>query len=149
MKILPYQINLIVKCRINYRGELEAVRKLLNHWNLMVTQSRRVGIVCLWLWVFMYVLWANKANRCNRQCEGRIGKSLPTDCRLQWRRIQQKLYLILGDGKAHKSIIQEKCSISQGEWTGFRCTEFCLILTSRNEINNQTRIVAFSCRLRS
>lgn len=93
MKILPYQINLIVKCRINYKGELEAVRKLLNHLNLMVTQSRRLGIVCLCLCVFMYVLWANKVNRCNRQCEGRIGKSLPTDCRLQWRRIQQKLYL--------------------------------------------------------
>lgn len=93
MKILPYQINLIVKCRINYRGELEAVRKLLNHLNLMVTQSRRLGIVYLCLCVFMYVLWSNKVNRCNRQCEGRIGKSLPTDCRLQWRRIQQKLYL--------------------------------------------------------
>lgn len=71
-KILPYQINLIVTCKINYRGEVEAVRKPLNHLKLMVSQSRRMGIVCVCcLGVCFYVCIVNRANRLNRQCEGR------------------------------------------------------------------------------
>lgn len=76
-----------------------------------------------------------------QQCEGRIHKSLQQSIGCNGEE-HNKNYIWYWIMAKHINQTFRRCSISQGEWTGFRCTEFHLFLTSRNEINNQKRIVA-------
>lgn len=99
-KILPYQINLIVTCKINYREEIEAVRKLLNHLNLTVTQSRRMGMVCVCVSLCVYGEQIKLTDAIDSVKEELTRHyQLIVGCNGEE---YNKNYLILGNGKAHE-----------------------------------------------